>query len=117
MDRPDGAVKPGVDAMTTSPLKSAARELYGLSVGVDALSTGAREQLATLVRLAIAGLTAADGSGVPVVLDDALAWSDPGRLYAMGGVLAKAGAHSQVILLTCASDRYAYVPGAHVIRI
>lgn len=94
-----------------------ARELDGVSVGVDALSTGAREQLATLVRLAVAGLTAADGSGVPVVLDDALAWSDPGRLYAMGGVLAKAGAHSQVILLTCAPDRYAYVPGAHVVRI
>lgn len=105
------------DVTLGSDLQVVARELDGIAVPMSSLSTGAREQLGILVRLAIAGLTATDGSGVPVVLDDALAWSDPSRLYTMGGLLAKAGAVGQVILLTCAPDRYAYVPGAHVIRI
>ena len=99
-------------------LEVEARVIDGLRLPVSSLSTGAREQLATIVRLAIAGLTAVDGSGVPVVLDDALGWSDPGRLEAMGALLARAGTTSQVILLTCAPDRYVgTVPGARVVRI
>nr|WP_238341898.1 AAA family ATPase [Actinopolymorpha rutila] len=99
-------------------LEVEARTVDGIRLPVSSLSTGAREQLATLVRLAIAGLTATDGSGVPVVLDDALGWSDPGRLQAMGALLARAGATGQVILLTSAPDRYVgTVPGARVVRI
>ncbi|MGW5359863.1 AAA family ATPase [Actinopolymorpha pittospori] len=99
-------------------LEVEARVIDGLRLPVSSLSTGAREQLATIVRLAIAGLTAVDGSGVPVVLDDALGWSDPGRLEAMGALLARAGTTGQVILLTCAPDRYVgTVPGARVVRI
>lgn len=94
------------------------RVLDGVSLPVTSLSTGAREQLATIVRLAIAGLTASDGSGVPVVLDDALGWSDPARLQAMGSLLARAGSTTQVILLTCVPDRYAStVPGARIVRL
>jgi uncharacterized protein YhaN len=99
-------------------LEVEARTVDGVRLPVTSLSTGAREQLATLVRLAIAGLTATDGSGVPVVLADALGWSDPGRLQAMGALLARAGATGQVILLTSAPDRYVgTVPGARVVRI
>jgi len=43
------------------------------------LSTGAKEQLAIVVRMAIASLTGLDDGGVPLILDDALGWSDPGR--------------------------------------
>ena len=94
------------------------RSIDGVALPVASLSTGAREQLATLVRLAIAGLTATDGSGAPVVLDDALGWSDPARLEAMGSLLARAGTTSQVILLTCVPDRYAgSVSGARIVRI
>jgi recombinational DNA repair ATPase RecF len=94
------------------------RTLDGVTVPVSSLSTGAREQLATVVRLAIAGLTATDGSGVPVVLDDALGWSDPTRLEAMGSLLARAGESNQVILLTCVPERYAgTVAGARVVRV
>jgi uncharacterized protein YhaN len=88
-----------------------------VALPVESLSVGAREQLATLVRLAIAGLTAADGSGVPVVLDDALGWSDPGRLRAMGGLLDRAGAASQVIVLTSMPDRYAHIARAATVRL
>nr|WP_269091088.1 AAA family ATPase [Actinopolymorpha cephalotaxi] len=109
---PSFAVSLGAD------LEVEARTVDGIRLPVSSLSTGAREQLATLVRLAIAGLTATDGSGVPVVLDDALGWSDPGRLQAMGALLARAGATGQVILLTSAPDRYVgTVPGARVVRI
>jgi len=97
-------------------LEVQARTCQGATLPVSSLSTGAREQLATIVRLAIAGLTSADG--VPVILDDALGWSDPTRLEAMGSLLARAGQTNQVILLTCTPDRYvSTVPGARIIRI
>jgi uncharacterized protein YhaN len=53
---------------------------------------------------------------VPVILDDALGWSDPSRLKAMGTLLAKVGETTQVLLLTSVPDRYAWVPNANVIR-
>lgn len=93
------------------------REVNGVALPVDSLSLGAREQLAILVRLAIAGLTAADGTGVPVILDDALGWSDPGRLEAMGALLDRVGESGQVILLTCVPDRYTRIPRARTIRL
>ena len=88
----------------------------GVPIGWDQLSVGTREQLGVLVRLACAELVAADG-GVPVMLDDALGWSDPQRLETMGAVLARAGETSQVIVLTCFPDRYAHVGGATVVRL
>ncbi|MGH3488554.1 MAG: AAA family ATPase [Actinopolymorphaceae bacterium] len=99
-------------------LEVRSRTWEGVTVPVSSLSTGAREQLATVVRLAIAGLTATDGTGVPVVLDDALGWSDPTRLEAMGLLLAQAGESNQVILLTCVPDRYVgTVAGARILRV
>ncbi|MBM7788090.1 AAA family ATPase [Tenggerimyces flavus] len=97
-------------------LEVAYRQIEGVQLPVTSLSTGAREQLAILVRLAIAGLTATDGTGVPVILDDALGWSDPSRLKSMGSLLAKVGESSQVLLLTSVPDRYAWVPNAKVIH-
>ncbi|WP_020573603.1 ATP-binding protein [Actinopolymorpha alba] len=109
---------PSFGVVLGDDLEVRARTLHDHQLPVSSLSTGAREQLATVVRLAIAALTATDGSGVPVVLDDALGWSDPGRLGAMGSLLARAGASSQVVLLTCVPDRYAgTVAGARIIRV
>ena len=88
----------------------------GIPIAWEQLSVGTREQLGVLVRLACAELVAPDG-GVPVMLDDALGWSDPGRLEAMGAVLARAGESSQVIVLTCFPDRYVHVGGATVLRV
>ena len=88
----------------------------GAPIAWEQLSIGTREQLGVLVRLACAELVAADG-GVPVMLDDALGWSDPQRLEAMGAVLARAGETAQVIVLTCFPDRYVHVGGATVLRL
>src|SRR4029079_745098 len=92
-----------------------ARTVGGVTLPVAQLSTGATEQLAIVVRLAIAALTSRDGQGVPVVLDDALGWSDSERLARMGDLLAEAGQHSQVVLLTSQPDRYAVIPGVSLV--
>lgn len=92
------------------------RELDGLPVPFDLLSTGATEQLGIIVRLAAAMLVGKNGQGVPVIIDDALGFSDPERLKAMGAVLDQAGKECQVLILTCYPERYGAVGSAEVVR-
>lgn len=92
------------------------RTLDGVTVGYDQLSVGAREQLGILSRLACASIVSADG-GAPVVVDDALGWSDPSRVERMGAALAVAGRECQVIVLTCTPGRYSGVGDATVVRL
>ncbi|GAE70346.1 DNA double-strand break repair Rad50 ATPase [Cutibacterium acnes JCM 18909] len=61
-----------------STLSVVARQLNGSRLEWDQLSSGAREQLGLIVRLAAARLIDPD-DGVPVILDDALVYSDPVR--------------------------------------
>jgi hypothetical protein len=93
------------------------RELDGARLPVEALSTGAQEQLAIITRLAISHLVSTGDSSVPVIFDDALGWSDKARLRDMGALLGRAGDHGQVIILTCMPDRYEYVPKATFIKL
>ena len=88
------------------------RTLHGVTVPYESLSGGAKEQLAILARLAGAALVAKEDT-VPVVVDDALGFTDPDRLAKMGEVFDTVGAHGQVIVLTCSPDRYDGVKGAH----
>lgn len=67
----------------------------------DRLSAGTREQIAVLVRLAYGDILAASGRPIPLVLDDALVYSDDERLVKMLAILKKASHHHQVILLSC----------------
>jgi len=97
-------------------LRIVQRTLNGVSLDVDQLSTGAQEQLAVLSRLAVAAITASDG-GVPVLLDDALGWSDPARLERMGAAFHVAARDSQVIVLTCTPERYRHIGSAHTITL
>lgn len=97
-------------------LRVVTRTRDGITVPYDALSGGAREQLAVIGRLAAAALVAGDG-GAPVIIDDALGYSDAGRLEGLGAALALAGSRSQVIVLTCAPARYAGVGSASVVRL
>ena len=71
-----------------------------------ALSGGAQEQLAILIRFAIASLVGDAARAVPVFLDDALGSSDPTRLVAMGAVFNEIGKQRQVFVLTCVPNRY-----------
>lgn len=75
----------------------------GVPVPFPSLSGGTREQVAGAFRLAIAELLApAHGGCLPVVFDDAFAWSDPARTQAVPAMLDRAAeAGLQVILLSC----------------
>jgi chromosome segregation ATPase len=76
-------------------LAVAERELNGARLRVEALSTGAQEQLAIITRLAISHLVSTGDGSVPVIFDDALGWSDKARLRDMGALLGRAGDHGR----------------------
>jgi hypothetical protein len=73
------------------------------------LSSGAREQVAAAVRLAVAEVLAADhGGSLPVVFDDAFAYADPSRVKTLQRMLDLAATRGlQVILLSCNPTDYA----------
>jgi uncharacterized protein YhaN len=59
----------------------------------------------------------ANDDGVPVIIDDALGFTDPERLVKMGAVFDAAGSEAQVLVLTCSPNRYDSVDGAHHIQL
>ena len=65
------------------------------------LSDGTQEQIAVLVRLAMASMLAERGQTVPVILDDALVYCDDDRIKLMFDALSRAGKRQQVVVLTC----------------
>jgi uncharacterized protein YhaN len=77
----------------------------------DYLSHGTREQIAVMVRLALGGLLAARGQPAPVLLDDALVFSDDDRIEGMFGVLSRAAEKHQVIVLTCRTQAFRTLGG------
>ncbi|MGH3676013.1 MAG: AAA family ATPase [Mycobacterium sp.] len=99
-----------------SELRIATRTLSGRTVPYESLSGGAKEQLGIVARLASAALVAKDDS-VPVVIDDALGFTDADRLTRMGAVFDAVGGDGQVIVLTCSPQRYASVGDAHHIEL
>ena len=85
------------------------RSTQGGALPFDSLSGGTREQVAAAVRLAIAELLATDhGGSLPVVFDDAFAYSDPARVNTMQGMLDLGASRGlQVIVLSCNPSDYA----------
>ena len=92
---------PGAELALDGPLLVARLEREGRADTMARLSGGTREQVATLVRVAYAQLLAEQGRALPLVLDDALVYSDDPRLEAMIEVLAGAASRHQVVLLSC----------------
>lgn len=92
------------------------RRLDGTTLSFNQLSTGAKEQLIILIRLATAMLVDPT-EGVPVMLDDALGYSDRQRLRTISRALALAATTAQVILFTCHTDRYVGLPGAQLVEL
>ena len=103
---------PTLEVDVDTDLRILSRTLDGVTVPYESLSGGAKEQLGILARLAGAALVAKEES-VPVVIDDALGFTDPDRLAKMGEVFDMMGERGQVIVLTCSPDRYDGVRGAH----
>lgn len=94
-----------LDVTIGADLQIVDRTLSGVTVPFAALSGGAKEQLVMIGRLAAAGLVDEE-AGAPVILDDALGFSDAERRRAMAAVLREAGRAAQIIVLTCEPDRY-----------
>ncbi len=65
------------------------------------LSVGTQEQIALLLRLAIA-----EALGTFLILDDQLTQSDTTRMHAMHDVLAEAAERIQVVIFTCHPSSY-----------
>ncbi|QEW22285.1 chromosome segregation protein [Marinibacterium anthonyi] len=65
------------------------------------LSGGTREQISLLVRLAFANLLASRGTPAPVILDDAIVYTDDDRIEQMFDALTRRAETLQVIVLSC----------------
>jgi len=86
------------DETTLLPLSL---ERAGQDETIDVLSGGMREQLSVLTRLAFARLLARDGRPVPVILDDALVYSDDDRIERMFDALHRQAKDLQIVVFTC----------------
>ena len=84
----------------------------------EALSGGAKEQIAAALRLAMAEILADNHDGcLPVLFDDAFAYADPDRVQALQSMLDLAANRGlQVIVLTCSPADYVGL-GAKEIRL
>ncbi|HEX5144984.1 MAG TPA: AAA family ATPase [Mycobacterium sp.] len=107
---------PTFEVEVDSDLQIRNRTLNGTTVPFESLSGGAKEQLGIVARLAVAALVATEDA-VPVMIDDALGFTDPDRLAKMGAVFDAVGADGQVIVLTCSAERYTAVAGAHRVEL
>ena len=104
----------GIEISDDWTLESCIRD--GTLLPFDSLSFGAREQLGVLTRLAAAQIVAKQG-GVPLIIDDALGFSDPARLDTMGAAISAAGKHCQIVILTCTPGRFSNVGSATTVQI
>ena len=95
------------DGFTVEGLKRSGpgSELFGR------LSHGTQEQIAVLVRLAMGAMIAEKGHDVPIILDDALVFSDDARIEQMFDAINRAGRNQQVIVLTCRARSFASLGG------
>ena len=74
-------------------------------VDVADLSTGAKEQLAILIRLALTQIVQV-GEPFPVILDDEFAHSDPERIAMMNNIFSDFADEQQFIMLTCNPEKF-----------
>ena len=83
-----------------------------LHVVVSRLVSTQREQIAVLVRLALAGLLLdREGEAPCLVLDDALVYADEHRFEVMKTILQQAAAQVQIVILTCRPRDYRGLSG------
>ena len=83
----------------------------GQEEDVERLSGGMREQLSVLTRLAFARLLAKDGRPAPVILDDALVYSDDDRIEKMFDALHRQAREQQIIVFSCRQRAFQQLGG------
>jgi len=107
---------PSFQVTIDDELKITSRTVSGVTVPFDSLSGGTKEQLSLIYRLSCSMIVAKDG-GTPVILDDALGYTDHERLKLMGSVLAVAAKECQIVIFTCVPERYAFIGEAAVVAL
>ena len=105
---------PSFQVTIDDDLKITNRTVSSVTVPFDSLSGGTKEQLSLIYRLSCSMIVAKDG-GTPVILDDALGYTDPERLKLMGAVLSVAAKECQIVIFTCVPERYAFIGEAAVV--
>ncbi|MEQ9241571.1 AAA family ATPase [Roseovarius indicus] len=83
---------------------------------IDILSGGTQEQVALLVRLAFARMLSTAGRVAPVILDDALVFTDDDRIERMFDALHRQAGDLQIIVLTCRQRAFRDL-GGHALRL
>jgi chromosome segregation ATPase len=100
-------VFPGANiVMNKQDVEIAHLERNGVNEHYMSLSTGTREQLSVLTRLAIARMLKERNQPSFVVLDDALVYSDARRFAQMKEVLQEVAQDVQILILTCRKSDY-----------
>ncbi len=79
---------------------------------LENLSGGTKEQIAILTRLAFARLFARQGRHMPIVLDDALVFSDDDRIIKMFTALTRAAQDQQILVFSCRQLAFQDLGGA-----
>jgi hypothetical protein len=79
---------------------------------LENLSGGTKEQIAILTRLAFARLFARQGRHMPIVLDDALVFSDDDRIIKMFTALTRVAQGQQIIVFSCRQLAFQDLGGA-----
>src|SRR5699024_3942567 len=94
------------------------RTLDGVTVALQDVSGGAKEQMAIITGFAIALLSSIGGEQCsPVVSDEASGNTDAHRVQLMSTLFAEVGKQSQVIVFTCEFSRYDRVPKSTLLDI
>ncbi|WP_370030223.1 ATP-binding protein, partial [Oceanicella sp. SM1341] len=95
------------DSMLPAALtRGAAEEAF------DTLSGGTQEQIAILTRLAFARLFARQGRELPIILDDALVYSDDSRIVKMFTALTRVAFDQQILVFSCRQLAFQDLGGA-----
>ncbi|MFC3119490.1 hypothetical protein ACFOHS_19595 [Jhaorihella thermophila] len=82
----------------------------------DILSGGTREQISLMVRLAFARILADRGTPAPVILDDAIVYTDDARIEQMFDALTSRARDLQIIVLSCRQRAFRAL-GGELLRI
>ncbi|MEK0165480.1 AAA family ATPase [Phaeobacter sp. A36a-5a] len=103
---PEAQVQVDADSVLPSQLARGAAEEQ-----LTQLSGGTQEQLALMVRLAFARLLAKSGRGIPVILDDALAYTDDARIEALFDALTLQANDLQILVFSCRQKSFRELGG------
>jgi uncharacterized protein YhaN len=83
------------DVLPTSLVRNGEAEDFSV------LSGGTKEQIALLVRLAFARMLARAGTAAPVILDDAIVYTDDDRIERMFDALTRQAQDLQILVFSC----------------